>query len=199
MHAAEHGEHPDLPLGERADLWPAAVLSPEQLFEHSGIGARHVENLHPASRPCHQRDRATADSERRSHRGQRSRDRLAVHGSFTDPDHQGPIVLPADAGTGRPRPDLNNNTHGTSVRPARLRLPPAARHCHHRTRPAHIRDEAYRLSGLRACAHASGAHAGLPPCTGSGNPVRVCVDRLWCLEAPRLQKPNSAQLPCPTL
>jgi hypothetical protein len=38
-------------------------------------------------------------------------------------------VLPADAGTGRPRPDLNNNTHGTSVRPARLRPPPAARHC----------------------------------------------------------------------
>ena len=48
-------EHPLLPLGERTGLWPGAVLSPEQSFEHSGIGARHLEYLHPASRSCHQR------------------------------------------------------------------------------------------------------------------------------------------------
>lgn len=50
------GEHPNLPLGERAELWPAAVLSREQPFERSWIGARHVEYLHPASCSCHQRD-----------------------------------------------------------------------------------------------------------------------------------------------
>ena len=106
-----------MPPGERAELRPGAVLLREQPFEHSWIGTRHVEYLHPASRPCHQRDRATADSERRSHRGQHRRGRLAVHGRLTDPDHQGPIVLPAYAGTGGPGPDTDGNTHPTSVRP----------------------------------------------------------------------------------
>ena len=135
---------PLLPSGERAGLWPGAVLSGEQPFKRSWIGARHVEYLHRASRPCHQRDRATADSERRSHRGQRSRSRLAVRGSLTDPDHQGPIVLPAHAGTGRPGPDPDSNMHPVSVRPARRTI---------RQRPC--------SSGLRAgrgrgcCPHAS--------------------------------------------
>jgi hypothetical protein len=106
-----------LPPGERAELWPGAVLLREQPFERPWIGALHVEYLHPASRPCHQRDRATADSERRSHRGQRSRRRLPVRGWLIDPDHQGPVVLPAHAGTGRPGPDPDSNTHPASVRP----------------------------------------------------------------------------------
>jgi Family of unknown function (DUF6308) len=116
------------------------VLLREQPFERSWIGALHVEYLDPASRPCYQGDRATADSERRSHRGQRSRGRLPVRGWFTDPDHQSPIVLSAHAGTGGPGPDPDSNTHPASVRPAdrlaagsgRLRRPAAdrnARHC----------------------------------------------------------------------
>jgi hypothetical protein len=119
MHRHPWGECPHLPPRERTELWPGAVLPREQPFERSRIGARHIEYLHPASRPCHRRDRATADSERRSHCGQRGRGRLAVHGSLTDADHQSPIVLPAHAGTGRPRPDPDSNTHYTSVRPAR--------------------------------------------------------------------------------
>jgi len=106
-----------MPLGECAELWPGAVLSRERPFERSWTGARHVEYLHPALGPCHQRDRATAGSERRSHRGQRGRSRLPVRGRLTDPDHQGTVVLPAHAGTGRPGPDPDSNTHPASVRP----------------------------------------------------------------------------------
>lgn len=104
-------------LEERAELWPATVLSREQPFKRSCIGARHVEYLHPASGPCHQRDRAGPDSERRSHRGQRGRSRPPVRGWVADPDHQGTIVLSAHARTGRPGPDPDSNTHPTSVRP----------------------------------------------------------------------------------
>jgi hypothetical protein len=106
-----------MPPGECAELWPGVVLLREQPFERSWIGTLHVEYLQPASRPCHQRDRATADSERRSHRGQRSRSRLPVRSWLTDPDHQGPIVLSAHAGTGRRGPDPDSNTHPPSVRP----------------------------------------------------------------------------------
>ena len=49
-------KYPHLPLGERAELWPGAVLSREQSLKRSWIGARHVEYLHPASCSCHQRD-----------------------------------------------------------------------------------------------------------------------------------------------
>jgi hypothetical protein len=103
------------PPGEDAGLWPGAVLSREQPLERGRIGARHVEYLHPASRPCHHRDRATADPELRRHQGQRSRSRLAVHGSLAHPDHQGLIVVPAHARTGRPRPDPDSDTHPTSM------------------------------------------------------------------------------------
>ena len=133
---------------------------------------------------------ATADSERRSHRGQRSRGRLAVHGSLTDPDHQGPIMIPADARTGRPRPNPDSNTHGTSVRPARraFRQRPVTATI---APPAHSRDEAYRQPGLAGSAQASGARAGPPLCTGSGsNRVRVRVDRLWRQAGRRLRKPQ---------
>jgi Family of unknown function (DUF6308) len=106
-----------MPLGECVERWPGAVLLREQPFERSWIGACHVEYLHPASRPCHQRDRAAANSERRSHRSQRSRSCLPVCGRLPDPDHQGPIVLSADFGTGRPGPDPHSNTHPASVRP----------------------------------------------------------------------------------
>ena len=102
---------------ERVELWPGSVLLGEQQFERSWIGACHVEYLHPAPRPCYQRDRATADSERHSHRGQHRRSRLAVCGWLTDPDHQRPIVLPAHAGTGGPGPDPDSNTHPASVHP----------------------------------------------------------------------------------
>jgi hypothetical protein len=94
-----------------------AVLSREQPFERSWIGGRHLEYLHPASCPRHQRDRAAADSERRRHRGQRSRSRLAVCSWLIDPDHQGPVVLPAHAGMGRPGPDPDSDAHLTSVHP----------------------------------------------------------------------------------
>jgi hypothetical protein len=57
----------------------------------------------------------TADSERRSHGGQRGRSRLPVRGGLTGPDHQGTVVLPAHAGMGRPGPDPDSNTHPTSV------------------------------------------------------------------------------------
>ena len=40
-----------MPLGERADLWLDTVLSAEQLFEHSGIGALYVEYLHSLRGP----------------------------------------------------------------------------------------------------------------------------------------------------
>jgi hypothetical protein len=112
--------HPHLLRSERAGLWPGAVLLREQPFERSQIGALHVEYLHPASRPCHQRDRTTADFERRSHQGQRGRSRLPVRGWLTDPDHQRSIVLSAYAGTGRPRPDPDNNAHPATVRPGGL-------------------------------------------------------------------------------
>lgn len=119
------------------------VLLPEQPFEDSGVGARHVEYLHLASRSCHQRDRAAADVEGRSHQGQCSRGRLAVHGSLTDPDNQGAIVLAADAGTGRPRPDPDRDAHDTSVRRARraFRQRPVTAAI---APPAHGPDEAYR-------------------------------------------------------
>jgi hypothetical protein len=58
-----------LPPGERPHLRLSAVLTREQPLERGRIGARHVEYFLPASRPCHHRDRATADSERRSHQG----------------------------------------------------------------------------------------------------------------------------------
>jgi hypothetical protein len=106
-----------MPQGERADLRPSAVLSREQPLERGRIGARHVEYLLPASRPCHHRDRATADSERRSHQCQHSRSGLAVYGSLADPDHQSLVVVPAHAGTGRSGPDPDNDTHPASVRP----------------------------------------------------------------------------------
>ena len=51
------------------------------------------------SQPCSYPDR-TGDV--RSHRGQRSRGRLPVRSWLTDPDHQGPIVLSAHAGTADP-------------------------------------------------------------------------------------------------
>jgi len=106
-----------MPRGERADLRPSAVLSREQPLERGRIRARHVEDLLPASRPCHHRDRAAADSERRSHQGQRSCSGLTLYGSLADPDHQGLTVVPAHAGTGRSGPDPDNDTHPTSVRP----------------------------------------------------------------------------------
>ena len=184
---------PLMPLGERTGLWPGAVLSPEQSFEHAGIGARHIEYLHPASRSCHQRHRAMADSERRSHRGQRSRGRLTVHGSLTDPHHQGPIVLAADTRTGRPRPDPNSNTHGTSV-PLHA-VPSASGPSRHHCPPAHSRDEAYRQPGAtRVRPGFRRARAGLPPCTASGHRVRVRVDRLRCSVARTVQIPNCCTL-----
>ena len=117
--SGEHGPRCDPPHGAGPTVHRAgpAVLSREQRFERSWIGARHLEYLHPASRPRHQRDRAAADSERRRHRGQRSRSRLAVCSWLTDPDHQGPVVLPAHAGIGRPGLDPDSDAHPTSVHP----------------------------------------------------------------------------------
>ena len=66
MHHRVCGKHPLLPPGERAELWPGAALSREQSFERSWIGARHLGYLHLVSGRCHQRDRATAGSGRRS-------------------------------------------------------------------------------------------------------------------------------------
>jgi hypothetical protein len=111
-----------MPLAERAELWPGAVLSREQPFERSWIGVAHAEYLQPASGPCHQRDRATADPQRRSHRGHRGRSRLPVCGWLTDPDHQGTVVLPAHAGMGRPGPDLDSNVHPAKRPSASARL-----------------------------------------------------------------------------
>ena len=72
--AATCEECPLLPPGERAELWPGAVLLRELPFERSSVRAfagwrpaRRVSS--PASGSCHQHDRARADSERRSHRG----------------------------------------------------------------------------------------------------------------------------------
>lgn len=41
-----------MPLGERAELWPDAVLLREQPFVRSQVDARHVEYRHPASGPA---------------------------------------------------------------------------------------------------------------------------------------------------
>ena len=91
------------------------VLSGEQPFELPRIRARHFEYFHPASRPCHQADRVAPDTERRSHRCQRSRGRLPVHGSLTDPDDQSSVVFPAYTGVGGSGPHPDSNTHVTSV------------------------------------------------------------------------------------
>lgn len=63
-------------------------------------------------------DRVTADTERRSHRCQRSRGRLAIHGLLTDPDDQSSVVSPPTPGW--PDPGRTRMTIRTSsVSPAR--------------------------------------------------------------------------------
>jgi hypothetical protein len=104
------------------DRKSGVALSCEQLFELSRVRARHVEQLQSASRPRYQADRVAADAERRSHRGQTSCGRLAIHGSLSDPDDQGSVVFPAHTGMGRSGPHPDGNTHLISV----PRLSPSA-------------------------------------------------------------------------
>lgn len=63
----------------------------------------------------------TAHPERCGHSGERRRSGVAVHGLLADPDNQSPVVLTADARSGRARLDSDGETHFPSVRPSRLR------------------------------------------------------------------------------
>ena len=84
-------------------------------------------------------DRVTADTERRSHRCQRSRGRLAIHGLLTDPDDQSSVVSPPTPGW--PDPGRTRMTIRTSS------VPRQGRQC---AGVVHLRSENVKMS---RCTH----------------------------------------------
>jgi hypothetical protein len=84
-------------------LAPHRLSLRQQPVENSRVSARHVDYLRPACSPRHQCYRTTADTERRSDRGQGCRRRPAIYGRRADPDDQRTVVLAAYARNGWPR------------------------------------------------------------------------------------------------